>query len=111
MIAFTSAKYLLYAAMSVFHDPFDSSPAMKPVTDFMTADSSLADFLSKAISNVRDKPIIRYENCTKTPEEIGNGTKFMLCSVCKSKLDSLLTIALRELCPPFCLAYAYVPVM
>jgi hypothetical protein len=38
------------------------------------------------LSGKRDKPLIRCESCTKTPEEIGGNPKFMVCSNCKFKL-------------------------
>jgi hypothetical protein len=72
--------------LSIVEDMMNGSPGMDPVVNFMKS-SPLARAWSKAVSGMRDKPIIRCENCTKSPEEIGHNVKFMQCSVCKSKLD------------------------
>jgi predicted amidophosphoribosyltransferase len=60
---------------------------MKKATDLMTADTGMASGWAEALSGVRDKPLKRCQNCTKTAEEIGGNPKFMTCSACKSKLD------------------------
>ena len=73
--------------MSVLHDLSYGSAGMDPVTKFMKTKGSFARAWSKTLSGMRDKPIIRCENCTKSPEEIGQNVKFMMCSSCKSKLD------------------------
>jgi hypothetical protein len=60
---------------------------MNPVTDLMKSDEIFAKARSKTVSGMRDKPLIRCENCTKSSEDIGKDAKFMQCSTCKSKLD------------------------
>jgi hypothetical protein len=72
--------------LSIVGDMINGSPGMDPVVNFMKS-SPLARAWSEAVSEMRDKPIIRCENCAKSPEEIGHNVKFMQCSVCKSKLD------------------------
>jgi hypothetical protein len=79
----------MHTAMSVLRDLSFGSPGMNPVTEMMKSDPLFASGISKTLADVRDKPIIRCENCTKTPEEIGSG-KFMVCSSCKSKLDFII---------------------
>jgi hypothetical protein len=39
------------------------------------------------LREMRDKPLIRCEQCTKSPEDIGENIKFMVCSICRAKLD------------------------
>jgi len=73
--------------MSILHDLSYGSPGMDPVTKILEADSGLAMSWAESVSNMRDKPIVRCENCTKSPEDIGKNVKFMLCSSCKAKLD------------------------
>jgi hypothetical protein len=81
------AYFLAQTIMSVLHDLSNGSAGMDPVTDFMESQGSFATAWGKTLAGVRDKPVIRCEHCAKTPEEIGRDVKFMLCSVCKSKLD------------------------
>ena len=45
---------------------------------------------SHVLSGMCNKPISCYKNCTKSPKEIGLNMKFMLCSVCKMKLDFIV---------------------
>jgi hypothetical protein len=87
MLICAVAKYLVHVVMSIVHDMKHSTGAMKPITDFVTTDGSFASSLSKAKSSMRTKPDIRCENCTKTQDDAGIENKFMLCSVCKSKLN------------------------
>jgi hypothetical protein len=79
----------MHTAMSVLRDLSFGSPGMNPVTEMMKSDPLFASGISKTLADVRDKPIVRCENCTKTPEEIDSG-KFMVCSSCKSKLDFII---------------------
>jgi hypothetical protein len=81
------AHFLIHAAMSVLHDLSKGSAGMDPVTDFMKAQGPFATAWGRTLAGVRDKPVVRCEHCTKSPEEIGRDVKFMQCSVCKSKLD------------------------
>ena len=73
--------------MSVLHDLSHGSPGMKKATDLMTSDGGMASAWAKTLASERDKPIIRCENCTKTPEEVEGNAKFMVCSKCKTQLD------------------------
>ena len=80
----------MFTYLSVVHDFVYGSAGMDPVTDFVDSDQIFARAWSKTVSSIRDKPLIRCENCTKSPEEIGRNVKFMLCSSCKSKLDFVI---------------------
>jgi hypothetical protein len=75
--------------MSVLHDLSYGSPGMDPVIDMLNESGPFVQALSKTLAGVRDKPIIRCQNCTKNPEEIefGGNAKFMVCSTCRSKLN------------------------
>lgn len=75
--------------MSVFHDMTRGSEGMDPIRDLMSK-GVFVNSWAHALSVMRDKPIIRCENCTKSPEEIGGNAKFMVCSGCKSKLDFIV---------------------
>jgi len=46
---------------------------------------------------MRDKPLIRCENCDKSSEEVKGNVKFMVCSRCKGKLDFAV-----HYCSPTC---------
>jgi hypothetical protein len=60
---------------------------MKEVLHLMeNTKGDVARCLAEVKTTLRDKPIIRCENCTKTPDEIGQDVRFMVCSVCKTKL-------------------------
>ena len=63
------------------------SPGMDRATDLLKSDAGLASVFAKMLSSERGKPLIRCQNCTKTPEEIGMHAKIMVCSNCKSKLS------------------------
>jgi hypothetical protein len=84
------ALFLGRAMLSVYHDMSYGSTGMDPVKEFMQTKGSFAKSWSHMLSGMRDKPISRCENCTKSPEEIGPNVKFMLCSVCKTKLDFIV---------------------
>jgi hypothetical protein len=71
--------------MSVLGDLSHGSPGMDPIIDFMKANGPFAGAMGKSLYGLRKK--IHCQNCTKRPEEIGPSTKFMMCSICKSKLD------------------------
>jgi hypothetical protein len=72
--------------MSVFHDLAHGSPGMDPVVNFIESHGQFASSCGRVLSRVRDKPILRCENCTKSSKEIGPDVRFMICSKCKSKL-------------------------
>jgi predicted amidophosphoribosyltransferase len=76
--------------MSIVGDMMHGSPGMDPVIAFMNMKGSFARSWSKTLSSTRDQPIMHCENCTKSTEEIGRDVKFMLCSVCKLKLDFVM---------------------
>ena len=69
--------------MSVVHDLFNNSAGMDPVTDVVKANGSFTSAWAEILSGICEKPIIRCENCAKSPEEIGPNAKFMQCSGCK----------------------------
>jgi hypothetical protein len=80
---FMIAAFIANTSFSIMIDLVNGSPGMDPVMGFLNSMDSY-----KAIIDMRHKPIIRCENCTKTPEDIqGSSGKFMVCSSCKSKLD------------------------
>jgi hypothetical protein len=60
---------------------------MSPVIDIIQSDGLFAQMMGKTLSSMRDKPLIRCENCAKSSEEAGVHGKFMVCSACKTKLD------------------------
>lgn len=81
------AQFILHTLESVRHGLTSGSAQVDLVAHIIKMEGSLALPCSKPLPSVRDKPVIRCENCTKSPEQIGRNAKFMLCSVCMSKLD------------------------
>ncbi|KAG1821589.1 uncharacterized protein BJ212DRAFT_1425821 [Suillus subaureus] len=80
--------FLLFSLASILHDITHRSKGMKDVLAVMeNTGAYFAHSLAQAKSSLRDKPLVRCENCTKTPEDIGQGARFMVCSTCKSKLQ------------------------
>lgn len=77
----------MHTAVSIFQDIGQGSPGMDPVLEVIDENFSLAAGLGKAVSTLRDKPIIKCQHCTKSQEEMRDDRKFMLCSICKSKLN------------------------
>lgn len=73
--------------MSLFGDLMNGSSAMDPIKTLMQEQPAYATALGSVLSTIAEKPLIRCENCTKTPEEIGGDIHFMLCSVCNTKLQ------------------------
>ncbi|OAX33988.1 hypothetical protein K503DRAFT_803945 [Rhizopogon vinicolor AM-OR11-026] len=67
-------NFVLSSVSSIANDIVHHSEGMKDVLDIVEH------------SNHEDKPLIRCDNCTKMPEEIELGVRFMVCSACKSKL-------------------------
>jgi hypothetical protein len=57
----------------------------------------------KHVASVRDKPLIRCENCTKTQDEKGGDLAFMLRGGCKSKLDFIVHYCSK--CVPIVLSH------
>jgi hypothetical protein len=81
-------KFVISSMLCILQDMSSrGSPAMKKVHDFIEAEPFGALVWADMLTSTRDKPLIRCENCTKTPEEIGGNAKFMVCSKCKSKLN------------------------
>ncbi|KAG1894455.1 uncharacterized protein F5891DRAFT_1195295 [Suillus fuscotomentosus] len=73
---------------SVISDITNRSEGMKGVLHFMeNTKGYVARAVAQAKMTFRDKPLVCCENCTKTPEEIGQGVRFMVYSVCKAKLN------------------------
>jgi hypothetical protein len=62
------------------------STSMDPVASILK-DESIGGGIGMLVHELRDKPLIRCEKCTKCPEDIGENVKFMQCSVCKAKLN------------------------
>ncbi|KAG1779881.1 hypothetical protein EV702DRAFT_1178145 [Suillus placidus] len=80
--------FVLSSALSIVGDIANRSEGMKEVLHVMeNTEGYVARSLAQVKSTFRDKPLIRCENCTKTPEDIGQGVRFMACSVCKTKLN------------------------
>lgn len=75
---------------------------MNPIKTLMQEQPAYATALSSVLSTIADKPLIRCENCTKTPEEIGGGIHFMLCSVCNTKLQFKIH---------YCSAYVFLAIL
>lgn len=73
--------------LSIVGDITNRGKGMKGVLHVMeNTEGYVARSLAQVKTSLRDKPLIRCENCTKTPEDIGQGVRFMVCSVCKAKL-------------------------
>ncbi|KAG1774140.1 hypothetical protein EV702DRAFT_1180918 [Suillus placidus] len=88
LIEHHASHFVLSSALSIVGDITNRSEGMKGVLHIMeNTEGYVARSLAQAKSTFRDKPLIRCENCTKTPEDIGQGVRFMVCSVCKTKLN------------------------
>ncbi|KAG2345776.1 hypothetical protein BDR05DRAFT_974746 [Suillus weaverae] len=88
LIEHHARHFVLSSALSIVGDITNRSEGMKGVLHIMeNTEGYVARSLAQAKSTFRDKPLIRCENCTKTPEDIGQGVRFMVCSVCKTKLS------------------------
>ncbi|RDB20658.1 hypothetical protein Hypma_012229 [Hypsizygus marmoreus] len=81
------AAFAAHVGLSILKDFALGSPGMNPVVEMIDTEPIFARGIGKALANVRSKPLIRCENCTKSPDMIEGSPKFMMCSVCKSKLD------------------------
>ncbi|KAG2137598.1 uncharacterized protein EDB93DRAFT_1253605 [Suillus bovinus] len=82
------AHFVLSSALSIIGDIANRGEGMKGVLHLMeNTEGYVARALAQVKTSFRDKPLIRCENCTKTPEDIGQGARFMVCSVCKTKLN------------------------
>jgi hypothetical protein len=90
--------FLLFLLASILHDITHRSMGMKDVLDIVeNTGAFFACSLAQAKSTLRNKPLIRCENCTKTPEDIGQGVRFMVCGACKSTLNFRVSY-----CSQFC---------
>lgn len=90
--------FVVYSLMSVILDIIHGSGRMKDILDTVeNTGAFFAHSLALAKTTLRNKPLLRCENCTKTPEEIGQGARFMVCGGCKSKLK----LSVRY-CSQFC---------
>lgn len=81
------ARFLMHTGLSILHDLSKGSPGMDPVVKIINSDGIFAQAMGETLACMREKPLMRCENCTKTSEEIGGNVKFMVCSACRTKLD------------------------
>jgi hypothetical protein len=58
---------------------------MDPIISILKSD--VGNAVGHLLRQMPDKPLVCCEKCTKSPKDIGENTKFMLCSICKAKLD------------------------
>ncbi|KAG2364580.1 hypothetical protein BDR07DRAFT_1279395 [Suillus spraguei] len=73
--------------MSIIYDIIHRSNGMKDVLNIVeNTEAFFAHSLALANTTLRNKPLLRCENCTKTLEEIGQGARFKVCGGCKTKL-------------------------
>ena len=95
------ARYVAQVLMSIYHDLDVGGPGMNRAADLLETDSYMASKMANAFSDSTlflDKPLIRCQNCTKTPEEVGKNANFMVCSNCKSKLNFLIHYCSKYVC-------------
>lgn len=71
---------------SILSDLVDGSVGMNKAQSKATDDPILASMFTKAVSELRTKPLLRCENCTKSEEELDH-RHFMICSACKNKIN------------------------
>ncbi|KIJ60355.1 hypothetical protein HYDPIDRAFT_117259 [Hydnomerulius pinastri MD-312] len=91
------ASFVMGILLSISGDISKGHKGMKPVINFMeNTDGFFAQSIADAKAGLREKPLIRCDNCTKTPEEIGPDTHFMACSTCKSKLNFIVHYCSQE---------------
>lgn len=82
------AHFVMFSMFSIIGDITNRSEGMKGVLHVMeNTEGYIARSLAQVKTTFRDKPLIRCDNCTKTPEDIGQGVRFMVCSACKTKLN------------------------
>ncbi|OAX33989.1 hypothetical protein K503DRAFT_725099 [Rhizopogon vinicolor AM-OR11-026] len=80
-------NFVLSSVNSIAHDFVNHSEGMKDVRDVVdNSDGYFTRSLASFKTELRDKPLIRCENCTKIQEEIEQAARFMVCGTCKSKL-------------------------
>lgn len=61
---------------------------MERVKGFIGTSGTMADDWLRSLSELRQKPMLRCENCAKGQEDDGMAEKkFMQCGSCKAKLD------------------------
>lgn len=82
-----SAAFLMQTGLSVLTDLDKGSPGMDPVIKIMKTDMNFASSMAKTLTAMRDKPLIRCENCDKTSKDGGVDVRFMVCSGCRTKLN------------------------
>ena len=61
-----------------------------PVVDLMQSAGTYANAMSEVVSSTNAKPVIRCENCEKSPEKILGNTRFAICSKCKTNLNLIV---------------------
>ena len=77
------AQFVYHTILSFVLDMVQRTPTMEKVMKVIALEQLKAISDAMTMGPIRDKPLIRCENCTKTQQE----KAFMLCSHCKSKLD------------------------
>jgi len=71
--------------MSFLRDLIHGSPGMDAVKEMTNPE--FTKLWGEIELEAPSKPIIRCENCAKSPDMFEDGVKFMQCSVCKAKLS------------------------
>ncbi|KAG1737183.1 hypothetical protein EDB19DRAFT_1637176 [Suillus lakei] len=83
------AHFTLSSTLSIVHEITDRSSSSDGMKNVLHVMENTEEYITRSVAQLkttlRDKPLIRCENCTKTPEDIGQGVRFMVCSVCKTK--------------------------
>lgn len=80
-------RFVMSSTLSILSDIINRSEGMKDVLHLLENEKGhVVRCLAEIRTTFRDKPIIRCENCTKTPDDIGQDVRFMVCSACKTKL-------------------------
>lgn len=73
--------------VAILAAPKGSSQSHPAVELMQTAGTTYANAMTETLSTMNAKPIIRCEHCEKSPEEVGDGPRFAMCSKCKANLD------------------------
>jgi hypothetical protein len=86
------ALFIWHTLASVADDLCSGGPGIDPVLNMMKDDGTgfnpfNANVWAKTLADIREKPLIRCENCGKTSEDVEGDVKFMVCSKCKAKLN------------------------
>lgn len=76
--------------IAILAAPKGSSRSHPAVEMMDIAGPGFASSMTDIIADMSAKPIIRCENCEKSPEEIANSPRFAMCSVCKKNLNHVV---------------------